>query len=1078
MEDDKWIDYDRVAFSLLSPLCQQLMKSATEDTVLKLNALIGDTPPETLQVYRRYILMPLCLSLKKKCVRLNVKIHIVDCLSTCIQKTKVVELDQFMRIFLELFGLICDPTLLNIDPNIPEELKLSVLKCVAVLIVNASNKVLDDFYCEKSMPLISHGIHCCLKLAQEELFIDLRIAALDCLLHVCQVHRGNHPNEIDANDKVGHILMICFPGITLGLKKVICADEKQNHKITMLAIRAWSRITSQVMGGCFTSEADEADDDDWVASKTDLLAFIDKNKQSCNSDSRKLMLNTLKEKRRTKEWYSCASRSIFPILDEICLLYFSNWNVRMEMVSAAELLLTHSRNMKECVPSLVGVLLILSEDEMAVVSDKSKGVLDAFAKNFDANHSHTLIEVMGDHFLKVTQKLSFSTPGEEDLRTSLNMMCGYLRLLGRHSHKIIRSCVHLDAMLSALFKTVKLDYLFVSPIEDWSLGTSGSDILKTCPPWKCFRNFKEKSIFGKFKDICFLIAQYSDLNVLSHYLLHLFYEDIENQREITLVINEIFSSVPSSQGECVFPIIKRIIESYLDPEMWRVDPKGGMGGGVVDLARGDTMAEIKGRTVEACLLVEGLGMLARIATSAQAHALSLDSWYFRVCLYPILERIGQPNAMLAGAGKLALAHISEAMGVTIPDIIHSNSDYVIRHVILKMKKASGFSSPAPLHVLVAVLEFSSPVILNELEEAVESVVNFGFKYANDPRSLNCLKCLLVFTKFVKMKFPKPIKLSKMVTVDAAEMDSPASSERARTGRMGSVTRKLLDYKRLRETANLNLAGDQCDSESEDECGDAEDSVLGEIDTDSDKTKEKPPKHVMLTVQVLQQILAFISSKDKEKKLMALDIIAEGIQIAEGYDDELLPLVHKIWSPLMVQFTSDDPLIMHCAFNLLLVLALVAKSFITERTLRKVLPELSKFLMKQSKMSCKKDSASVYRFSQAYKLQYSLLSGLGDLAINLEFQEQDLCEMLAATTPYLSSLQPQPLQDACINVYKLAWALDPNITFLKLAHLGNLLQDMKPPSQEFKVYQIPHQKNFSVEYSKNVSLLISILLNDS
>ncbi|XP_046389481.1 TELO2-interacting protein 1 homolog isoform X2 [Ischnura elegans] len=994
--------------------------------------------------------------------RMNVSVKTVDCLSSLLAKTKVLEVDQLTRIFSELFRSISDPSLHKLAPNSSEELKISVTRCVKILISRSSHEILTEFYCERNIPLISHGIYFCLSLVKEELFVDLRVTALECLMHVCQVHGEEFSRYGDSNVKIGHLLMFCFPGITLSLKIVICADEKQNHKITMAAIKAWSRVTAVVMEDAGISEADQFECSDWEVSKNDLLAFLwRKSEGKSGIDSREHKLSTLRGKERTKEWYAHASQSIQPVVSEICLLYFSNWNVRLEMAKAAQLLLTCSRNLKECVPSLVGALLILSEDEMPAVAQMSKAALETFAKEFNEGKSFTLIEVMEDHFLKVTHKLSFSTLGEDELKISLNLLCGYLRLLGKHAYEVLKSSVHLRALLSAIFKIITVDYLVVSPVEDWSLGTSGSDLLTATLPWKTFKCFKDVSIFRKCKDICELLALHSDLTVLSDTLLQLFFEDVHNRREITLLINHVFSSVTSSQSEIVFPIVKRIIVSYLDPEIWLMELCPGFDSGAV--VSECTVAEIRGMVVQACLLVEGLGMMSRVMTSAPACAASMDVWYFRVCLYPILERIGQPNAVLAGAGKLSLALISQSTRVDIPSIIHSNSDYVLRHVVLKLRNTSGFSSPAPLHVFVAVLEFSSPSTFNELEEAVESVLNYGFKYINHPRSSNCLKSLLIFTKFVNIKFPKSRNMNMGSVCDGDEVISFTAKTNTLENGTGQVTRRIMDYVRLKEAA---VGGGV---ESEGEKGSAGDAADDSMESD---TIQKPPKHVMLTVEVLRQILTFISSKERERKLMAMDILSEGIQVAEGYDDELLPLVHKVWTPLSAQFATDDPLLMHRAFNLLMVLSVAAKSFIRDRTLRKVLPEIRKFLLKQSKISLKKDSASAYRFSQAYKLQCSLLNGLGELAVNVEFQEQDISEMLTATAPYLSCQQPQPLQDACIKTYKLACTLDHNIVFLKLAHMRSILKEMQPPSHEFKVYLGLSQTSSGVEYHKNVSRLLN------
>jgi hypothetical protein len=75
----------------------------------------------------------------------------------------------------------------------------------------------------------------------------------------------------------------------------------------------------------------------------------------------------------------------------------------------------------------------------------------------------------------------------------------------------------------------------------------------------------------------------------------------------------------------------------------------------------------------------------------------------------------------------------------------------------------------------------------------------------------------------------------------------------------------------------------------------------------------------------------------------------------------------------------------------------------------VLTPLCQVLTKSSTESKKKDKGSSYRFTQLFKLQKELLSNMGDLAVHLNLQEREIEQVLTAAAPYLSSLQPLPLQ---------------------------------------------------------------------
>ena len=75
----------------------------------------------------------------------------------------------------------------------------------------------------------------------------------------------------------------------------------------------------------------------------------------------------------------------------------------------------------------------------------------------------------------------------------------------------------------------------------------------------------------------------------------------------------------------------------------------------------------------------------------------------------------------------------------------------------------------------------------------------------------------------------------------------------------------------------------------------------------------------------------------------------------------------------------------------------------------MLPFISDFLTKAAKESYKKDSGSVYSFTQTFKLQKELLSQLGQVAKHLQLQERQLWDILDICESYLSTLQHKTLR---------------------------------------------------------------------
>jgi hypothetical protein len=99
-------------------------------------------------------------------------------------------------------------------------------------------------------------------------------------------------------------------------------------------------------------------------------------------------------------------------------------------------------------------------------------------------------------------------------------------------------------------------------------------------------------------------------------------------------------------------------------------------------------------------------------------------------------------------------------------------------------------------------------------------------------------------------------------------------------------------------------------------------------------KKKLPLFVEMTVSLLKRCIHFLPSRKKEQKLLVLAILQEGLLILESWENELLPVVHSIWSPFVNRFAeTSDHLLVNRSFSLLCVLAQTAKDFIRSRTLK-------------------------------------------------------------------------------------------------------------------------------------------------
>lgn len=105
-----------------------------------------------------------------------------------------------------------------------------------------------------------------------------------------------------------------------------------------------------------------------------------------------------------------------------------------------------------------------------------------------------------------------------------------------------------------------------------------------------------------------------------------------------------------------------------------------------------------------------------------------------------------------------------------------------------------------------------------------------------------------------------------------------------------------------------------------------------MDTDEfENTKPKElPQHIQMTLIILNRCIKYISTRNKMDKCLAIDSIRIGIEIIQSFENELLPMVHAIWTPFVERFLEQDVVVLRKCFNLLIVLGRVANDFIYKR----------------------------------------------------------------------------------------------------------------------------------------------------
>ncbi|XP_069692275.1 TELO2-interacting protein 1 homolog isoform X2 [Periplaneta americana] len=1043
------------AFPILKPVLNQIIKQPSKTHITKLKELICKISPSALQALQDFILFPIEVQLMNQQIGSEEKRQLVDCMKDVLQHTHFHDFKKLLEFYTLLFFQIYDQQRVDLVGDVPEELKLSVVECVTTLLKQASSDVVGELYNKKHVPKLGQGIYICVQLAQWEKLRQLRIAAIECIMTLAQVHGDADRDDTVFRHQVGDVIMFFLPGIVSGMQRIATEDEKQGHQITLLAVRAWGEAIALVMEDSPAPDAPQHIEmqlnmnPPLAVSKEDPLTHKWEN-------NRETMLKDLQEKSRTPEWYRAAAEKLAVSTKALSVVQqHSHWKVRQQLASTCQTLLSRcSRNMYPSVMHLVEMLIMLSEDESEKVAAVSKSALDSYSKRCEMEGGKSLLEILEENFYSLVSKLPRILHGTDDVQqlAAMRLLAGYINLLGaKKLPHLLRSAAHLNRLVWTLIQAFEFDTSGVSLLEDFGVrDLETNHVVRDTVPWKKFKHFTDNNVLKKMEDVCYLLGQYGDLNILSYHLLDLFNTSPNHRKEIIFLLNEIVCRGVQRGDSSVDHIVEDVLQAYLEPSAWYTCLTAGSY--ISDLGEelNISIGEVQSNVIQSCLLVEGVGKMALVLGP------NFDQFLLRT-LYAVLERAGSVNGLVAEAGMSAVQDISDAggHGRDVTELVRANADYFSYHVTTKLRKMQQY--PGVMDVLQVVMRYSSMDVLPCLEDIVKDVLMQSCDAFQDRNVISFLRVFHTFVVSVR-QWLRSGKIQSDVSESCAASD---------------IVDDLVEYHRCkRKVQDFSEGGDE-GSESVPEVPDSGDDMNCDTEN-SDEKKEKLPLHVELTVSVLKRCLHFLPTRKREQKLLVLSILKEGLHILEVWENELLPIVHAIWSPFVNRFAeTSDPLVVNRSFALLCVMAQTAKDFIRARTLKQVLQPLCDTLSKSAPESRKKDKGSAYRFTQLFKLQLQLLSELGDLVINLNLQERQLDQVMTAAAPYLSSLQPRPLQESCVKLFKKLSTVNQDAVWLKVISMWSPVQWLRPPFNELHIIKFSDRNtHHQEEFKKNAEDILS------
>lgn len=85
--------------------------------------------------------------------------------------------------------------------------------------------------------------------------------------------------------------------------------------------------------------------------------------------------------------------------------------------------------------------------------------------------------------------------------------------------------------------------------------------------------------------------------------------------------------------------------------------------------------------------------------------------------------------------------------------------------------------------------------------------------------------------------------------------------------------------------------------------DSEDDQYSNLE--DEKKPDETPMEIQVVTKVLTRCLHLMANSDPRVRMRMMEVVESGVLAISKFENELLPMAHKLWSPLMVRFSDKE-----------------------------------------------------------------------------------------------------------------------------------------------------------------------------
>ncbi|EDV91395.1 uncharacterized protein LOC6568451 [Drosophila grimshawi] len=1049
----------------IKPAIDVFLKDPTKTNLAQVEQEVKEFDFGQMSIFVVQIVVPLVTKLNEiSGESQELRTSLLDCLRHIIAKLFLTNEKGLRTILAVVLQQIRDPMAAVMRSDLSEEIKLAVVLCITTALKRSTSDVLESFYTQENDVIIGQILLTLMELISREVYRTLVSASLECLMVVFYVQDEADAADVVLRNQVANTLFIYLPKIVTVLFKTSLADDKIGETIKSMSIKALGRIICIMFeettdefhkirydSNAFRSLLTTVDkENEGMGLLNDTNMFASKRFSLQQNEER---LRQLKSGLRSDQWVTATSRHMRPIYVETSILRAHNSvTVRKRYAEMCCLLL------KSCAHSLKGNFIHLLESVLALSEDEEPDIAKLCHMTLaDLQQRPSMVSIFNENAELLLDAHLNRWPGvlhrcdESEQFSALLFFKGFLRNLSADKLKqLLVVPIDLELFVTCMLMALNTRTSRHLLNEDYSLRRlqegSAKELAAQCSnlSWRQFEYLSSKRCVKALYDVAAILGAKPSLNrILFHYCQELIEQRTSHMNEAILFLTLMITPQQKDGRESRLMLAEFFLHELLNDEHWHLalqpdaawrlkvekptswfaDHTPGIYSSAIEVRTqdcdsddevdADESVNSRVRIIDAqlnvlhtCLVLDAVGHCAKFIGD------TFDRYIFR-SLHKVLLKLASSNTMVHQAATFAFVSMQLALKYAAPaHFIECSTDYLSFHLTSLLKKSPG--SSAAVDILTVVLQYRTRGSVPQLSSIYESICEESAKMH---QSDNIHSYLRVFNVF----------LSHLATwqSDTASQIADIQMHADEESNILSNWLNVLNKQITDDSVELNSAPT-----------DDPDITMSPAEAEDPSTEQPAstilPRHIEMTKKILEQTIKFVSSSEQSQQIPALECLATGIPLLSDYENELLPLVHLVWQPLVEKFRQKDSLVLSRCFSLLHILALHAKEFILKRSLSDVIPQVQQFLMAASKHSCVEVSQA-----QEYKLQLKLLQQLASLIRSLQLEGKHLHDLLNIAALYLSQKQPKEMQVLAVHLFEnLASYNGPfvYVTLLQRAHL--------------------------------------------